>query len=117
MEIIEIYIARDEDIRLDTYLSQQLDGLSRTRIKDLIKGKYILVNDKSKNPKYLVKKGDYIKVKIPEPKEIEIIPENIPIDIVYEDRDIVIVNKSQNTVVHPASGHYTKTLVNALLYH
>ncbi len=65
----------------------------------------------------MVKEGDFIQFKIPPPEKVELVPENIPLDIIYQDEDIVIVNKPKNMIVHPASGNYSKTLVNALLYH
>ncbi len=117
MGLIELYVDEEDNERLDYYLSTELDEISRTYIQKLIKEKFVLVNDGVKKPSYLVKEGDVLKVNLPEPKKLELIPEDIPLDIVYEDDDVVVINKPQNLVVHPAPGNYTGTLVNALLYH
>jgi len=117
MEIVEIYVDEDDNERLDAYLAKELNEVSRSYVQKLIKENLVYVNDKNMKSSYLVKEGDFINVKLPKPKKLEIIPENIPIDIVYEDEDIVIINKSQDMVVHPAPGNYNGTLVNALLFH
>lgn len=117
MDIIEIYVDEDDNERLDYYLSSELNEVSRTYIQRLIKDGLVEVNGLKKKSSYLVKEGDKIIVNLPKPKELEIVPENIPLDIIYQDDDIVVVNKSQDMVVHPAPGNYTGTLVNALLYH
>lgn len=118
MDLFEIFVdEEDEDERLDSFLALELNGVSRTFVQRLIKDGQVLVNGIIKKPRYLVKEGDYIQVQIPKPKSLEIVAEDIPIDIVYEDMDIVIVNKKRGMVVHPAPGNYTGTLVNALLYH
>lgn len=116
---IKYFLVTDEEEgdRLDVYLSEQLGDMSRSYIQKIIKDNKVTVNDKVEKSKYLVKEDDNIKIEIPEPKLLEVAPENIPIDIVYEDDDILIVNKPQNMVVHPAPGNYTGTLVNAILYH
>ena len=106
-----------EGIRLDIYLAEELD-MSRSKIQKLLKDNKILVNNKNVNSSYLVKENDEIEVL---DDELEYIPkveaENIPLDIIYEDDDLIIINKKSGMVVHPAPGHYTGTLVNALLYH
>lgn len=117
MDIVEFYVDEDDNERLDAYLAKELDEISRSYIQKLIKEDLVYVNDKHVKSSYLVKEGDYIKVNLPEPKILEIIPEDIPIDIVYEDEDVAIINKPQDMVVHPAPGNYTGTLVNALLFH
>ncbi len=118
MELIELYVVdEEENERLDSYLSSQLDEVSRTYIQKIIKDKRVLVNDLAKKASYLVKEGDMIKVDLPEPKKLDLIAEDIPLEIIYEDKDLVIINKAQNIVVHPAPGNYTGTLVNALLFH
>lgn len=117
MKTIEIYVDEGDTERLDYYLSTELDEISRTYIQKLIKDGLVDVNGLKKKPSYLVKEGDRILVNLPKPKELEILPENLPLDIIYQDEDIVVVNKSQGMVVHPGPGNYTKTLVNALLYH
>lgn len=117
MEKIEIYVDEEDNERLDSYISNELDEISRTYLQKLIKDKLIEVNGLYKKPSYLVKEGDRIIVLLPEPKKLDIIPEDIPLNIIYEDEDLVIINKPQDMVVHPAPGNYTGTLVNALLYH
>ena len=105
----------NEGIRLDTYLSEKLD-LSRSKIQKLIKEGKVLVNSKSVNSSYSVKLNDEIIVNDELDYEMHVEGENIPINIVYEDDDLLIINKESGMVVHPAPGHYTGTLVNALLY-
>lgn len=117
MGLIEIYVDEEDGERLDAYLSNELDEVSRTYLQRLIKDNYVVVNGVHKKASYLVKEGDNINVELPEPKKLELIPENIPLDIIYQDSDLVVINKPQNLVVHPAPGNYTGTLVNALLYH
>jgi len=105
-------------LRIDKFLSLRLENTSRTRIHDAANAGNILVNDNPVKPNYRVKPKDIIQVVLPNPpREIELIPENIPINIVYEDDDVVIVNKEPGMVVHPAYGNYTGTLVNALMWH
>lgn len=117
MDIIEIYVYEDKDIRIDSYLAEELKEISRSNIQKMIKEGLITVNGKKIKPRYLVRTGDYIEIKILEPKKINIPAENIPLNILYEDDDIAIIDKPQGMVVHPASGNYSGTLVNALLYH
>ncbi|WP_250278485.1 RluA family pseudouridine synthase [[Clostridium] colinum] len=107
----------DEDKRIDNFLNINLEDISRSRIQKLIEENQILVNNKNINKNYKLRKDDIISVNIEEPKEIDILPENIPLDIVYEDDDVILINKPQDMVVHPANGHYTGTLVNGLMYH
>lgn len=116
MGLMEFYVDEDDFERLDFYISKELDEVSRTYIQRLIKDNRVKVNDKLKKSSYIVKEGDRINVDLPEPKKLELIPENITLDIIYEDDDLVIINKPQDMVVHPAPGNYTGTLVNALLY-
>ncbi|TYT24278.1 RluA family pseudouridine synthase [Dictyoglomus thermophilum] len=108
-------LVEDGGERIDKYLSQKI-SLSRSQIQDLIDKGLIKVNEKEVKNSYKVKVGDKIEVIIPPPEETEIKPQDIPIEIVYEDDDIVIINKPKGMVVHPAHGHYNDTLVNALLY-
>ncbi len=117
MDIIQIYVDEDDSERLDAYIAKELDEVSRSYIQKLIKDGVVSVNGKLMKASYLVKEGDFIQVDLPDPKKLEIIPEDLPIEIVYEDMDLVIINKSQDMVVHPAPGNYTGTLVNALLFH
>lgn len=104
-------------LRIDKYLSIVLSDFSRTRISQLIDEGNVFVNEKEAKGSYKVKENDDIKVNIPEVKELEIKKEDIPLDIVYEDNDILIINKPQGMVVHPSNGHFEHTLVNAILYH
>jgi len=117
MDVIEIYVDGEDNERIDTYLAEAIDEISRSYIQKLIKEKLVKVNGKDVKSKYLVSEGDHIVINVPEPKKLEITPENIPIDIIYEDEDVAVVYKPQGMVVHPAPGNYSGTLVNALLYH
>lgn len=119
MDEIKEFLVLDEEEgdRLDVYLSSQLGDMSRSYIQKIIKDKKVSVNGKVEKAKYLVKEDDKIVIEIPAPKLLEVLPQDIPIDIVYEDSDVMIVNKPQNMVVHPAPGNYEGTLVNAILYH
>ena len=112
-----LVIDEEEGDRLDVYLSAQLGDMSRSYIQKIIKENKVKVNDKVEKAKYLVKEDDKIIIEIPAPKLLEVTPQDIPIDIVYEDSDLLIVNKSQDMVVHPAPGNYEGTLVNAIIYH
>ena len=104
-------------IRIDKFISDNLEDVSRSYIQKLIDDKMITMNGNFVKAKYKVKTGDEFEVIIPEAKEIDIVPENIPLDILYEDDDILVVNKPKGMVVHPAPGHYSGTLVNAIMYH
>lgn len=117
--INNIFVVEDteENIRIDKYLNKLLPDLSRSRIQKLLKDSNILVNDAVCKPNYKVKANDRIDITIPEPIETNIKAQDIPLDIIYEDKDILIVNKPKNMVVHPAAGHYENTLVNAIMYH
>ena len=110
-----IRVEEEQTMRLDAYLALKLN-LSRSKVQKLIKEEKVLVNNKIVNSNYLVKLNDEILVNDELNYEINVEPENIPIDIVYEDDDLLVINKTSGMVVHPAPGHYTKTLVNALLY-
>lgn len=103
--------------RLDKVCSEIFSDYSRSQIKQLLEGGNITVNGKTEKAKYKVKSGDVIRLEEPETKTLELRPENIPLDIVYEDDDVIVINKPQGMVVHPAPGHDEHTLVNALLYH
>jgi len=105
-------------LRIDKFLSNRIENASRSKIQSAADADCILVNNKPVKSNYRVKPGDVISVVMPHPpREIELIPENIPLNIVYEDESLIIVNKTPEMVVHPAYGHYTGTLVNALMYH
>jgi len=105
-------------IRIDKYLTDKIENASRTRIQNAAHAGSILVNESVIKPNYRVKPGDVISIVLPHPpRDTEIYPENIPLVILYEDRDIVVVNKEAGMVVHPGHGNFTGTLQNALLYH
>lgn len=107
----------DEGKRLDAWLSGVCEGLSRGRIQELIQQGMIQVNAKQVKASYKVKQGDQVLIQEPEPKELELTPQAIPLEILYQDADVVVVNKPKGMVVHPAHGNWDETLVNALLYH
>ena len=103
----------DSGLRIDKYLEQ----LSRSYIQKLLKSGLVLVDGKPVKASYQVDEGDVISLDIPEAVEPEIEPENMDLDILYEDQDVILVNKPKGMVVHPAAGHYSHTLVNGLMYH
>lgn len=105
------------DKRIDKMLSEYFADYSRSFLKKLFDDGLITVNNKSVKPSYKVKSADMIDILVPDPVNIDIAPENIPLDIIYEDDDIILVNKPKGMVVHPAPGHYDGTLVNGLMYH
>lgn len=105
-------------LRVDKFLTDRLENTSRTRIQNAANAGCIHVNNNPVKPNYKVKPGDVVQVVLPTPpREIELIPENIPLNIVYEDDDVIVVNKVPGMVVHPGYGNYTGTLVNALMWH
>jgi 23S rRNA pseudouridine1911/1915/1917 synthase len=105
-------------LRIDKFITARLENTSRTRIQNAANAGNILVNDSPVRSNYKVKPGDIIQVVLPTPpREVELIPENIPINIIYEDEDLIVVNKEPGMVVHPAYGNYKGTLVNALMWH
>ena len=114
----ELFIKAEEGgMRIDKFLADELPELTRSHIQKLIKEEMISVNSYPVKANYKLNSDDAIFVRIPEPELPDIVPENIPLDILYEDQDILIVNKPKGMVVHPAPGHYTGTLVNAVMYH
>lgn len=104
-------------LRIDKYLSEQMTSYSRSHIQKLLKDQCVQVNNLPVKANYKLRTGDQIKVCLPEPETLNVEPENIPLDILYEDQDLLVVNKPKGMVVHPAAGHYSGTLVNALMYH
>ena len=106
-----------EEERIDKYMSILIDSLSRSFIQKMMKEEKVLVNGKPVKANYRLKTEDEICFELPEAVEPDIEPENIPLDILYEDADVLVVNKPKGMVVHPAAGHYSGTLVNALMYH
>lgn len=113
----EFQIEIENGERIDKYLSHEMDSFSRSYIQKLIKEGHVFVNGKSVKANYKLSYDETVIVEIPELTEPNIIAEDIPLDILYEDQDILIVNKPKGMVVHPAAGHYSGTLVNALMYH
>lgn len=105
-------------LRLDKFLSDLMPNASRTKIQELSRNGFVFVNGVPQKPNYKVKPGDKVKVKMAYPvREIELIPENIPLNIVYEDEHLIVIDKQAGLVVHPGYGNFSGTLVNALLYH
>lgn len=118
MDKFRFIIEEDEqEQRLDLFISESIKEISRSYIQKLIAEELIKVNNKKTKANYRLKKGDLIEAIIPDPEPIVIKPEEIPLEIVYEDSDLLVVNKPVDMVVHPAAGNYSGTLVNALLYH
>ena len=121
MEVLT-WVAEQEDKskRIDVFVTEQIEQIeqtiSRSRIQKLIEKQYLKVNENSVKSNYKLREKDVVVLIIPDVEVVEILPEDIDIDILYEDKDIIVVNKPQGMVVHPAVGHMTGTLVNALLY-
>jgi 23S rRNA pseudouridine1911/1915/1917 synthase len=116
--VFDFYVTDEyEGIRIDKLISELIDSLSRTYIKKLIDDKKVFCNDKNVKASFSVSEGDHIVMEIPPVEVPEIVPQDIPLDILYEDKDVLVVNKPKGMVVHPAPGHYTGTLVNALMFH
>ena len=112
----EYKIIQDEqNIRLDKIIASIDNSISRTSVQRLIEEGKILVNEKQEKPSYKVNEGDIIKIEKEEPQEIDLKPQEIPIDIIYEDKDILIINKAKGMVVHPGNGNPDGTLVNAVM--
>lgn len=118
MERLEIAVSSEEEGgRMDSFLAAKLDKYSRSYMQKIIDDNRVFVNGKPAKRNYRVKEGDKIHVELPEPERVHLEPQDIPLDIVYEDDDLLIVNKPAGMVVHPAPGNYKSTLVNALLAH
>lgn len=117
MSMKKSFAADKEAERLDVFLTRMLPDFSRSHVQKLIGETKAAVNGRSRSANYKLKVGDAVELEIPEAEDIQILPENIPLDILYEDEDIIVVNKPRGMVVHPAAGIYSGTLVNALLYH
>ena len=116
---VQNLIAEPEDkgTRIDKYLSQELEDVSRSRIQKLLDDGDITVDDKCVKSNYKLNGTEHITITIPELIVPQILPENIPLNIIYEDDDVILIDKPKGMVVHPAAGHYTGTVVNALMYH
>lgn len=113
-------ITVEEDMegeRLDSFLTKEFEELSRSLVKNLINSNKVEVDGKFQKASYRLKVGEEVKIIIPKPREFEIKPQNIPLNIIYEDEDIAVIDKPKDMVVHPAPGNTENTLVNALLYH
>jgi len=107
-----------EIVRVDKFLLERIPNTSRSKLQNLIKEEYVLVNGKAVKTNYKIHPGDVVVVNMPHPvRELELIPEDIELDIIHEDNSIIIVNKPSSMVVHPGYGNYTGTLMNALVYH
>ncbi|MCQ2008887.1 MAG: RluA family pseudouridine synthase [Sporolactobacillus sp.] len=116
-DIMRSVEGKDEGKRIDSWVSDEIANESRSRIQQLIKDGHIVVNGKAVKTSYRMKTDDQVSVHLPEPEPLDVVPEDIPLDIVYEDSSVIVVNKPRGMVVHPAPGHMSGTLVNALLSH
>ena len=114
MEEIKL-IADTKDLRIDSWISEKLPEHSRTYIKKLIDNEAVLVNGKKVKSNYILKLGDEVLILVPDPVKLDVEAEKIDMDIVYEDKDILVINKPKGMVVHPAAGNYSGTLVNGLM--
>ena len=118
MDTFDLQITETQNgTRLDSFLAEELDGISRSYLQKLIGEQQILVNNKAVKANYKVKTGDILLINIPDAAPIDVLPEEMDLNIVYEDSDLLVVNKPVGLVVHPAHGHYSGTLVNGLLAH
>lgn len=115
-ERVDLTVETDGE-RIDKFLAEHIDGLSRSSAQRLISDEQVMVNEKVILKSLKLAVGDTVVVSIPEPKVLDVKAENIPLDVLYEDEDLLVVNKPKGMVVHPAVGNYDGTLVNALLYH
>ena len=114
---MEITVIETDFARADKYISEKVPEISRSFAAKLLEEGRVLANGEKIGKNYKVKEGDILNIDMPEPELADVLPENIPLDIVYEDDDLLVVNKPQGMVVHPAPGNYSGTLVNALMYH
>lgn len=118
MKSLKLYVSNETaGQRIDKWLSENIEDLSRSSVQKLLKENNILINSHAVSKNYKLRSDDIIDVNIPEPELLDVAPQNIPVDIVYEDDDLLVVNKPKGMVVHPAAGNPDGTLVNALLYH
>src|SRR5207249_821086 len=115
---IELVVSPNEArLRLDQFLAKRLPEFSRSRLQQLIRDGFVLLNDSTSRPRQIVRGGDKIQLTEPPLEKIETLPEQIPLEILFEDNDLVVINKPAGLVVHPGAGHREHTLVNALLNH
>ena len=112
----ELFTARESYARADVFLSENLSGYTRSAVKKLFSGGYVSINGKSAKPSQAVSAGDVVRATLPDAEEYSAKPENIPLDIIYEDGDVAVINKPQGMTVHAGNGNTEGTLVNALLY-
>ncbi len=118
MEVFTFRVTEDmEEVRIDKCLSMLMDTISRTYIQKLVKEEQVLVSGVPVKANYKVKADDLLQITVPQAMEPDIVPETMPLDILYEDSDVLVINKPKGIVVHPAPGHYSGTLVNGLLYY
>lgn len=119
LETMEWVVERSRaEARIDKFIAEELgEETSRTQIQHWIKNGHITINGKTVKPNYKLSENDAVTLIVPEPVDVALEPENIPLEIAYEDADVIVINKQRGLVVHPAPGHYSGTLVNALLYH
>ena len=117
MEKLTLPTSNPNNLRIDKYISENLDDISRSYAATLCEEGKVTVFGKAVTKKYQPKDGDIIEIDLPEPESLDLVPEDIPLDILYEDDDVIVVNKPQGMVVHPANGNTSGTLVNALLFH
>lgn len=109
-------ICQEEGQRLDVFLSQAVEGLTRSAAQRLLEAGAVRRNGKAAKKNEKTAQGDVIELELPEPQSVDIAPRDIPLEIVYEDEDVLVINKPKGLVVHPAAGHWDDTLVNALMY-
>ena len=115
---LELVVEKEwKNTRIDKYLSETMTDYSRSFLQKLIKDGNVSVDGGVVKANFKVYEGQIVSVILPEPEELDIVAEDIPLDILYEDEDIIVINKGKGMVVHPSAGHYTGTIVNALLYH
>ena len=116
---MEIFTIETDDVnkRVDVFLNEEMEDISRSALQKNIEKGNITVNGEKISKNYKLRIGDIVEAELPPPENIDIVPEDIPLDIMYEDDDLIVINKPPNMVVHPAPGHYTGTLVNALMFH
>ncbi|PKD43814.1 RluA family pseudouridine synthase [Rhodohalobacter barkolensis] len=115
--LLNVPEGQSTDIRLDKYITSFVQNASRNKVQKAIKDGHVLVNGKLEKSSYIMQPGDKIEISLPIPPSPEAKPEDIPLDIIYEDDDLIVVNKEEGMVVHPAFGNWTGTMVNGLLYH
>lgn len=118
MEVLEYKTTKEEaGVRIDRFLSEKNEEISRSYLQKLLKEKQITVNNAPVKANYKIQAEDFIRVELPDMEEPDILPEYIPLDILYEDKDVLVINKPKDMVVHPSAGHTSGTLVNAVMFH